>query len=84
MGTFRDAKLTNRLQLDTNDDQLELDVDLMISEYRHASDAGRVEVCQQLRQGWKEWQGEDSLHETAYGHTRVNLIVRRLNKSGSD
>ena len=59
--------MAGRIQLNAIDEDLELDVDMMISEYRHAWNAGLEELCRQLRQGWKEWQGEDSLHETACG-----------------
>lgn len=58
--------MSNRSQLNADDDQLELDVDMMISQYRMANDAGEVERCQQLRQGWKEWLGDDLLHESAF------------------
>jgi hypothetical protein len=39
----------------------------VVCEYRFAHDAGDSKVCQTLRGIWKEWQGEDSLHEMAYG-----------------
>jgi hypothetical protein len=38
--------------------------------YAEKTEAGRTEfdsIAQRLRAAWKTWQGEDSLHEMAFG-----------------
>jgi hypothetical protein len=60
------------------DDIVDFDVDGAIDRYRFViasldaatNDLARAEweaVAQRLRSAWKEWQGEDCLHETAFG-----------------
>ena len=29
-------------------------------------------VAKRMRQAWREWQGEDSLHEMAFGENQLN------------
>jgi hypothetical protein len=59
-------------------DHLEFDPEAFIARYRNVveqlgqqtDEQGRAEfsaVAKQLRAQWKEWQGEDSLHEMAFG-----------------
>jgi hypothetical protein len=62
----------------THNFSTEAAVDMHVAHYRHAmaelesalDEPGSQEwlsVCDRLRQQWAEWQGEDSLHEMAYG-----------------
>jgi hypothetical protein len=59
-------------------DDLGFDPEAFIARYRHVvdqlgkqtDDQGRAEfhaVAKQLRAQWKYWQGEDSLHQMAFG-----------------
>ena len=50
----------------SNEDN-EFPVEATIDEYRKAYEAGDKARCAQLRESWKQWQGEDSLHEMAFG-----------------
>ncbi|MDB5334923.1 MAG: hypothetical protein JWN70_542 [Planctomycetaceae bacterium] len=51
-----------------DDTQLdEIDVSGTVEAYRKAYEAGDSKLAQKLREQWKEWQGEDKLHETAFG-----------------
>ncbi len=45
----------------------EFNVADILTEYRTAYEAGDKAKCQQLREQWKAWQGEDSIHEMAFG-----------------
>lgn len=42
-------------------------VQAVVDQYRQAFEAGDTQTCAALRAAWKEWQGEDSLHEMAFG-----------------
>ena len=45
----------------------DIDVEGTVDEYRKAYESGDKARCAQLRETWKAWQGEDNLHETAFG-----------------
>jgi hypothetical protein len=45
------------------------------------SDSQRIELgesAKRLRHRWKEWQGEDSLHEMAFGEPEPPAIAARM------
>ena len=39
----------------------------VLAEYRGAYNRGDKAKCEELREAWKKWQGEDSIHETVFG-----------------
>jgi hypothetical protein len=58
------------MMADSTDDDSpvdDFDVEGTYHEYCKAYEAGDTKRCQELRDQWKAWQGEDSLHETAFG-----------------
>jgi hypothetical protein len=41
-------------------------------------------TAERLRQAWKEWQGEDSLHEMAFGEPfECGAVMERINRGTS-
>jgi hypothetical protein len=59
-------------------ERIDADPEAIVVKYRDvtsrmesaADELGRAEwqgVARRLRQAWREWQGEDSLHEMAFG-----------------
>ncbi len=49
------------------DDPEEFDMQAILAEYRKAYQTGNKTRCLQLRDEWKEYKGEDNLHETVFG-----------------
>ncbi|MDB5338003.1 MAG: hypothetical protein JWN70_3622 [Planctomycetaceae bacterium] len=45
----------------------EIDEATILTEYRKACEAGDRTLCLLLRGQWNEWEGDDNLHETAFG-----------------
>lgn len=52
-------------------DEPEYDENFNVSDtltaYREAYNRGDKAKCQELKKAWKDWQGEDSLHEMVFG-----------------
>ena len=51
----------------SDDPSTEFNAADMLTEYRLAYEAGDKPECERLRELWKQWQGEDDVHETAFG-----------------
>lgn len=52
-----------------SDDDLidDFNVSDTLAEYESAYNRGDKAKCAELRQAWKKWQGEDSIHEMVFG-----------------
>jgi hypothetical protein len=53
--------------METKKATAEFDAEGRVWEYRFAHDRGDEAGGKQLREEWAAWQGEDSLHEMAFG-----------------
>jgi hypothetical protein len=54
--------------------------DYFIWLYRYAHETKGTEECLRLLKVWKEWQGEDSLHEMAYGEPITAAEIAERNQ----
>lgn len=69
-----------------------VDAESLVWRYRYAHDTKDAARCQSLRKIWADWQGEDSLHEMAYGEPidpaavaeRKQMLIGRLRRIESE
>jgi hypothetical protein len=69
---------------ETTQETAPFDAEGMVWEYRFAHDRGDTARAEQVRKEWAAWQGDDSLHEMAFGEpidpAAIRARVRRTKR----
>jgi hypothetical protein len=61
---------------------LESNPEAFVARYREAVANLESDTVAQMRQAWRDWQGEDSLHEMAFGEPDAVTETMRFDQPG--